>query len=81
MPLARAAALMRWIHSRRKSPLRARRSRYAYCRECMTCSLADRNDAAPVAVVTLGPLEDGAAVLLAVDGASSPWPWAAPFVE
>ena len=29
MPFWRAAALMRWIHRRRKSPLRLRRSRYA----------------------------------------------------
>src|SRR5262245_41472999 len=33
---------MRTIQSRRNSPLRARRSRYAYCPECMTCSLALR---------------------------------------
>src|SRR2546423_10609624 len=33
---------MRWIQSLRNSPLRARRSRYAYCSECMTCSLAAR---------------------------------------
>src|SRR3954466_14800662 len=33
---------MRTIHSRRNSPLRARRSRYAYWPECMTCSLALR---------------------------------------
>src|SRR5437764_1178155 len=30
MPLARAPALMRWIHSDRKSPLRARRSRWGW---------------------------------------------------
>src|SRR5580765_7838467 len=38
----RQAALIRWIQSLRNSPLRARRSRYAYCNECMTCSLAAR---------------------------------------
>src|SRR6476646_5484238 len=38
----RQAALIRWIQSLRNSPLRARRSRYAYCSECMTCSLAAR---------------------------------------
>src|SRR5690348_15615782 len=42
MSFSRHAALMRTIHSRRNSPLRARRSRYAYCSECMTCSLALR---------------------------------------
>src|SRR6185369_7547525 len=40
MPFARAAALMRVIHSWRKSPLRSRRSRYAYCMEWSICSLA-----------------------------------------
>jgi large subunit ribosomal protein L20 len=40
--VARAAALIRVIHSWRKSPLRSRRSRYAYCIECSTCSLALR---------------------------------------
>src|ERR671925_290252 len=38
----RAAALMRWIHSRRMSPLRARRSRYAYASDFITVSLAMR---------------------------------------
>src|SRR5579884_316798 len=42
MPCSRHAALMRTIHSRRNSPLRARRSRYAYCSERMACSLALR---------------------------------------
>ena len=38
----RAAALIRWIQSFRKSPFRARRSRYAYCIEWSSCSLAAR---------------------------------------
>src|SRR4030081_1316456 len=42
MSFCRQAALIRWIQSLRNSPLRARRSRYAYCSECMTCSLAAR---------------------------------------
>src|SRR3954469_16464456 len=42
MSFCRHAALIRWIQSLRNSPLRARRSRYAYCSECMTCSLAER---------------------------------------
>src|SRR3954452_4052674 len=42
MSLRRHAALIRWIQSLRNSPLRARRSRKAYCSECMTGSLAAR---------------------------------------
>src|SRR3954468_9149428 len=39
-PLARAPALIRMIQSRRKVRFFALRSRYAYVRECSTCSFA-----------------------------------------
>ena len=41
-PSRRAAALMRLIHSARKSRLRTRRSRYAYASECRSASFATR---------------------------------------
>src|SRR5690606_34863278 len=44
VPLARHAALVRWIQSLRISPLRARRSRNEYCPACMTASFAARNE-------------------------------------
>src|SRR6266851_9143269 len=40
MSWSRQAALIRTIQRRRNSPLRARRSRYAYWPECITCSVA-----------------------------------------
>src|SRR5262249_39096818 len=42
MPSARAAALIRWIHSRRNAPLRSLRPAQAYVIEWSTCSLALR---------------------------------------
>src|SRR5450756_55177 len=44
IPRSRAAAFIRLIQSFLKSPFRARRSLYAYCRECITCSFAGLKD-------------------------------------